>query len=150
MTLNPTLNSYVSLAEADDYHQQRASFESWQALDEAQKQRRLVSASDYLDIAYRFTGEKSDPAQLRQFPRKGDSDIPLVVKYAVCELALQAELNQNPEQKMSSVKVGPISVNYGDQQALQSSHNRFEYVKTLLNGLLDSRNGFGRVELLRG
>lgn len=148
MTENRPLASYVSLSDADDYHSQRASFEAWDGLDEATKKRRLVSSSDYLDAAYRFSGEKAEPNQLRQFPRLGQDDIPLAVKYAVCELALQSELNQNAEQKMASVRVGPVSVNYSASDTENSTDGRFEYVKSLLSGYLVPKNR--NVELVRG
>ncbi|MFZ7175311.1 DnaT-like ssDNA-binding protein [[Pasteurella] aerogenes] len=148
MTLNVPTDSYVSLEEANGYHQLRASFEVWNELDDEQKARRLVSASDFLDHNYRFVGEKADPTQIRQFPRES-SEIPLQVKYAVCELALQSELNQNPEQKMASVKVGPVSVNYENQAVISGNSNRFEYVKTLLSRFLNS-SSTNNVSLLRG
>lgn len=146
MTLNIPTDSYVSLEEADSYHHLRASFEAWDGLDEQTKKRRLVSASDFLDHYYRFQGEKADPAQVRQFPRQASNDIPQVIKSAVCELALQAELNQNQAQTMSSVKVGPVAVSYTDSQ-IQTA-NRFEYVRFLLKELLNDNKGY--VPLLRG
>ncbi|MDD2156351.1 hypothetical protein Q7Y60_08670 [Glaesserella parasuis] len=153
MTLNVPTDSYVSLEEANSYHQLRASFEAWNELDDEQKARRLVSASDFLDHNYRFVGEKADPTQIRQFPRQESSqessEIPLQVKYAVCELALQSDLNQNTEQKMASVKVGPVSVNYENQAVISGSSNRFEYVKTLLSRFLNS-SSTNNVSLLRG
>ncbi|MCT8831142.1 DnaT-like ssDNA-binding protein [Glaesserella parasuis] len=153
MTLNVPTDSYVSLEEANGYHQLRASFEAWNELDDEQKARRLVSASDFLDHNYRFVGEKVDPTQIRQFPRQENSqessEIPLQVKYAVCELALQSDLNQNTEQKMASVKVGPVSVNYENQAVISGSSNRFEYVKTLLSRFLNS-SSTNNVSLLRG
>ncbi|MCT8713661.1 hypothetical protein KZ444_10825, partial [Glaesserella parasuis] len=66
MTLNVPTDSYVSLEEANGYHQLRASFDTWNELDDEQKARRLVSASDFLDHNYRFVGEKVDPTQIRQ------------------------------------------------------------------------------------
>ena len=110
------MTAYLSVEEADAYHNLRMSKAAWAALDEEEKARRLVSASDFLDVNYRFMGEKADPMQLRQFPRKGFESlkIPTAIIYAVCELALQENLNQNAEQKMTSVKVGSLSVNYDD------------------------------------
>ncbi|OOF55767.1 DnaT-like ssDNA-binding protein [Rodentibacter genomosp. 2] len=146
MTLKIPNDSYVSLEEANDYHAKRISFETWDDLDESLKTRRLVTASDFLDSYYTFAGEKFDPLQPRCFPRKGQADIPQAVKCAVCELALQEDLNQNQPQMMSSVKVGPISVSYGETPS--QTANRFEYVKHLLKGLLGESTGY--VELLRG
>lgn len=65
------MTAYLSIEEANAYHNLRMSKAAWAALDEEEKARRLVSASDFLDVNYRFMGEKADPMQLRQFPRKG-------------------------------------------------------------------------------
>ncbi|QPB42222.1 DnaT-like ssDNA-binding protein [Rodentibacter haemolyticus] len=146
MTLTIPNDSYVSLDEADNYHRLRISAEAWDGLDEQAKLRRLVSASDFLDHYYRFSGEKAESNQPRQFPRKLQTEIPQAIKAAVCELALQTDLNQNQAQVMSSVKVGPISVSYGDSQS--QSANRFEYVKSLLKDLLVDSKGY--VEIFRG
>jgi len=145
------MTAYLSVEEADAYHNLRMSKAAWAALDEEEKARRLVSASDFLDVNYRFMGEKADPMQLRQFPRKGFEllKIPTAIIYAVCELALQENLNQNAEQKMTSVKVGSLSVNYDNRSTIADSSNRFDYVRQLLVAWLD-RSSFGVVKLERG
>lgn len=150
MTLKIPNDSYVSLEYADNYHRLRNSFEQWQALSEEQKQRRLVSASDFLDHHYQFSGEKTDPTQSRAFPRDASGQIPSNICKAVCELALQADLNQNAAQKMSAVKVGPVSVSYDEQSDVERQANRFEYVRSLLSDYLDTKSSFGQVRLQRG
>ncbi|MCK3657225.1 hypothetical protein A4G18_00445 [Pasteurellaceae bacterium Pebbles2] len=143
--------SYVSVDEANRYHALRSSFDSWNELSDEIKKRRLVSASDFLDVNYRFLGEKNSEEQYRQFPRKNtNEDIPIPIKLAVFELALQENLNQNEDQKMASVKVGPISVNYEQDSSQGNKSNRFSYVKSLLDSYLDKRNGFGSSLMLRG
>ena len=145
------MTAYLSVEEANAYHNLRMSKAAWAELDEEEKARRLVSASDFLDVNYRFMGEKADPMQLRQFPRKGleSLKIPTAMIYAVCELALQENLNQNAEQKMTSVKVGSLSVNYDNRATIADSSNRFDYVRQLLVAWLD-RSSFGVVKLERG
>ena len=142
------MTAYLSVEEANAYHNLRMSKAAWAVLDEEEKARRLVSASDFLDVNYRFMGEKADPIQLRQFPRKGFESlkIPTAIIYAVCELALQENLNQNAEQKMTSVKVGSLSVNYDNRSTIADSSNRFDYVRV---AWLD-RSSFGVVKLERG
>lgn len=148
MAENLPLTSYVTLSEADDYHDQRASFEAWNGLDEQTKERRLMSASDFLDMSYTFSGEKATAEQFRQFPRLGQVNVPTAVKYAVCELALYGDLNQNAEPLMESVKVGPVSVNYAQQQNNSQASQRFEYVKSLLKDHLRPRSH--HIAILRG
>ena len=153
--LNIPDDSYVTLDEANRYHAIRSSADAWGGLDSDEKARRLVSASDFLDVNYKFLGKKAYSGQPRQFPRTNTSGtdengIPTVVKIAVFELALQSDLNQNEEQKMSSVKVGPLSVNYEQSRGLDTKANRFSYVKSLLDSYLDKNTGFGTVQMLRG
>lgn len=153
--LNIPEDSYVTLEEANRYHAIRSSAESWGELEDNEKARRLVSASDFLDVNYKFLGNKVYSGQSRQFPRTNtggsdDNGIPIPIKIAVFELALQSDLNQNEERKMSSVKVGPISVNYEQDRGLDTNVNRFSYVKSLIDSYLDKRTGFGYVSLLRG
>lgn len=51
---------------------------------------------------------------------------------------------------MSSITVGPISVHYDDSSQVNSTVNRFDYVKTLLSAYLDNRSAYGLVSLARG
>ncbi|MEB3501381.1 DnaT-like ssDNA-binding protein [Pasteurella multocida] len=148
-------DSYVTLEEANKYHAHRNSAFAWQELDDETKARRLVSASDFLDFNYRFLGRKVDPTQLREFPRTntGGTDskgIPTSVKYAVFELALYENLNENPDSEMSSVRVGPLSVNFEKNLASGNASNRFEYVKGILDTYLDKSQGGGKARMLRG
>ena len=153
--LNIPDDSYVTLDEANRYHAIRSSADAWGELDGDEKARRLVSASDFLDVNYKFLGSKAYSDQVRRFPRKdiGGVDkngIPTLVKIAVFELALQSDLNQNEEQKMSSVRVGPLSVSYEQDRGLDTKTNRFSYVKSLLDLYLDKNTGFGSAAILRG
>ncbi len=155
MELRIPEDSYVSIEEANKYHAFRNSFAEWQELDDQAKARRLVSASDFLDFTYRFLGKKVDPSQSRAFPRvnTGGTDskgIPTSVKYAVFELALYENLNENPDSEMSSVRVGPLSVNFEKNLASGNASNRFEYVKGILDTYLDKSQGGGKARMLRG
>ena len=44
------MTAYLSVEEANAYHNLRMSKAAWAALDEEEKARRLVSASDFLDV----------------------------------------------------------------------------------------------------
>lgn len=91
----------------------------------------MVSASDFLDFTYPFSGEKANPEQGREFPLgvMVNLPIPKAAYFEVCELALQADLNQNQEQRMSSITVGPISVHYDDSSQVNSTVNRLIMLK---------------------
>lgn len=109
-------DAYATVADADAYHNKRPSKEAWGLLTDEQKEQRLVSASDYLDSAYRFRYSKTDPAQSRQFPRRGMTDIPLEVVKAVLELSnhqmASGSLTAATVQNKQRVKVDVIEVEY--------------------------------------
>ncbi|HDR0635840.1 DnaT-like ssDNA-binding protein [Pasteurella multocida] len=155
MELTIPNDSYVTIEEANKYHAFRNSASTWQELDDETKARRLVSASDFLDFNYRFLGKKLDSSQVRAFPRTntGGADsngIPTAVKFAVFELALYENLNENQDREMSSVRVGPLSVNFEKNLASGNASNRFEYVKGILDTYLDKSQGSGKARMLRG
>ena len=89
MALNVPADSYVGVADADRYHQMRQSAAAWAALDEPTKERMLVSASDYLDANFRLKNG------LNAAMRSGEKPVHPQVLKAVCELALQQQLNSN-------------------------------------------------------
>ena len=111
-------------------------------MDTVQKERALVTASDYLDAHYPLRGG------LNAAMRSGSRAVPPEVVKAVCELAVQQDLTANELPKQQSVRVGDVSVTY----ALPSEKpvQRFAYVSALLAGLVERKGGIGTVSLTRG
>lgn len=105
---------YVNLDQANAYHAKRMTANAWNALNDQEKNARLLAASDYIDGAYRFKYRKTDPNQLRQFPRAGSWAIPVVVLQAVCELAAIGVngLSQTTARLKRKTQVGELSVEY--------------------------------------
>lgn len=68
--------SYVTVAEANQYFDSRVNSSLWTATDNAEKLRSLKDATRRID-RLNFAGEKTDPSQLLQFPRKS---LPIVVR----------------------------------------------------------------------
>ena len=140
-------DSYVAVAEADAYHAMRPSRDAWALLTADEKEQQLVMASDFLDANYRFKGKKTDESQAREFPRNGQVDVPVVVKKAVFELAMQTDLSSNPEPYITGEKVAVIEVEYADS----SAHNtRFAYIDGLLKDWLYKASGMGAIMVARG
>lgn len=145
------MTAYLSVEEADAYHNLRMSKDAWAALDEEEKARRLVNASDYLDSGYAYLGKPTEKNQPRAFPRNGETDIPFKVKNAVCELALEDNLTQNPTALKSAVKVGELSVTYTQPVAANGVENqRFAYVAQLLREFVREKGAVRTVLLERG
>ena len=141
-------DSYVSLDYANEYHAIRPSANAWASLDDTQKERLLVSASDYLDANYPLKNN------LSQDMRTGGAQIPDCVKKAVCELCLFDGIDYQKVEtaQKSSVKVGEIAVTYAVKDGLsQAQLNRENTIKGLLRGCgVLSGSLTGEIPMLRG
>lgn len=122
------MTAYATIRQADEYHAARPSAAAWAAFSDAEKQARLVAASDYIDAAYRFKYRKTDPNQERQFPRKGMTTVPPEVVKAACEIAnysgsLTTGVGTVSELQRNRVKVGELEVQYdtGSEAAVAAS-----------------------------
>lgn len=124
--INVPQDSYVSVADADAYHAIRQSAEAWAAMDDAAKERALVTASDFLDANYRLKDG------LNATMRDGRTGVLPEVRKAVCELAMRRDLLSPPKPKQKSLAKGTMSVTYADDGAGRQA----DYVKSLLQALL--------------
>ena len=140
--INVPQDSYVTVAEADAYNAIRPSNSTWAALSDSEKEQRLVAASDYLDSQYIFNGKKTDENQPREFPRNGETDVPMAIKKAVFELALQDSLTSNVGAEVKREKVDVLEVEYfqSDDGAI-----RFGYIDGLLRPFLLQSKRMGAI-----
>lgn len=82
-----TANSYLSLAEANEIFTADSQAAIWAALTDSVKQIVLIESALLIDSYYAYKGEKTDPKQLLQFPRNGDTTIPTAIKFATVIMA---------------------------------------------------------------
>lgn len=61
-------NSYVDVAEADEYFAGRLDADAWEGSDTDTKAKALITATRRIDMQ-RLRGKKADPKQKLQFPR---------------------------------------------------------------------------------
>jgi len=126
-----TANSYISLADADTYHSDRANTD-WAAATEAERNAALIKATQWLDGRYRsrWVGYRKTDDQTLDWPRYDaydsdgyylDSDaVPARIKYAEAEAALAivdgTDLSPSLDRggKVKREKVGPIDTEYFD------------------------------------
>jgi hypothetical protein len=123
--------SYISVAEADSYHESRGNTD-WDSVDD--KEAALRKATDYMLSKYRhrWAGFRKTMTQTLDWPRQvvpvkdssnvwsyisyyDNSIVPLEVKYACAILALKvvtAELLPDQTQVVLSETVGPITTVY--------------------------------------
>lgn len=106
--------AYVTVAQADDYHAPRLTADKWLDLDDWEKSARLLAASDYVDTAFVFSGSKTSPTQLRQFPRNGDVNVPNEIMMSVCELAMLDNLAKVPERAAKLSSMGGLLIKSSD------------------------------------
>lgn len=132
----PDAESYVSVADADQYAQ-AMGLSSWLATDvtEAQKETALRRATQYVDSRYQYKNSKQDADQALEWPRVGYPWPLKRVLNATCELAVRAltgELYTDvaPEDNIKSETIGPLTTVY--QDAENGRQVRFAVVDDLL------------------
>lgn len=78
------INSYISIADADEYFAARLRSDAWHGATEDEKAQALITATKQIDrIAFR--GTKKSSSQVLAFPRYPNIEVPQRVKDAVCE-----------------------------------------------------------------
>jgi hypothetical protein len=122
-------NSYATLAEGNTYFETRLNTSVWDAAEDADKEKALITATAKLD-EYDYVGGRASTTQRLRFPRfmvpKPDSnvsygsfasyytttEIPQLIKDATCELAQDMLSSMDIETgnvgDLSEVKVGDI------------------------------------------
>ena len=126
-------DSYVTVAQADDYFSIRPSVTQWEANTPEQKGRLLVAASDYLDDNFPL---KND---LNKHMRDGTKPIPAAVIRAVCEIAINPVATGARTRMMDAVTVGPISVKYTEGET--EYEQQLENIAGILGDLYDGGSG---------
>lgn len=123
---------YITVEQCEAYHAQRLTASTWAAVEN--KAAAVLMASDYIDANYTFLGAKTDPAQVREFPRNGATALPYLFECAVCELALMsAQLTATKAADKKSIKIGSIAVEYKDSTA-----ESLDYVAKLLHKMVST------------
>jgi hypothetical protein len=126
-TGSSTANSYVTVAEVNDYWTDRGGAPAaWTALGTTAKQGLIVKACDYVDVRFRWRGTRALSTQAMEWPRlnaqRDDGTlvvgIPTELKEAVAEYAIRAasaDLAPDPSYQDENAplsskreKVGPI------------------------------------------
>jgi len=155
-----TAESYISVADASNYHTVRGNT-AWAALaTDALREAALRKATDFMRQVYRsrWQGYKVNEDQALDWPRYDvevegyaiDSDIvPTEIKNACAELALRAsaaDLNPDLTQGVAREKVGQIEVEY-DKASPQFT--RYRAIDALLSPYLKAGGGGCSMGLIR-
>lgn len=105
-------NSYVDIAEADEYFSGRLHSEAWERATETDKEKALRQATKAID-RQPLKGKKTDAGQELAFPRYPDTEVPEAVKEACCEEAL-AILESGNSQRRKLQQEGVQSFSLGN------------------------------------
>jgi hypothetical protein len=167
MTLIATIgatdaNSYVTLAEAEEYILDRIHSSAWVAYTD--KEQALVSASRMLDWYVKFKGIRTTAEQSMQWPRiqvtrpdgrtVDGNVIPNEVKTAVYELALSSlsadRMEDDPLGGISTLKAGTLMIKAGPAPP-NSTNTKVvpEKIRKILREVM-TNNGSCVVRLIRG
>lgn len=166
MTL-PTPTAYLSETDADGYFATSFNAATWLALATADKEIALAEATRWLDQLC-WQGEKCDPAQALQWPRRIDATgccnavactaLPSQLVQATAELALALHQNKTAivggggTQQIKSASLGSMSVTYADGASSKVSSTaplvlqKFPWLADLLGPcLMKTSTGSSRV-----
>jgi len=160
--------TYVSVAPyanetyGTSYFADRLRADAWDDASSADRTKALKQASNAID-KLNFAGHKHDetltlgvPTQPRQFPRGDDTDVPVDVLNACCELALALLDDVDPNLEVENLAftrqgIGEAAVNrdtsYG-QEHIRAGIPSLEAWNLLLPYLRDTQHP--RIELHRG
>ena len=154
------MQSYASVAEANDYHNARQSANRWDDFSDEDKQRRLTSASDLIDRAFDFLGlpennlhafprflpiERRDGLFEREQKLSQTPILPEAVKLACCELALLDDISGSLPNAAKLRMIGAVVLKNSDcngednakQISLQAAVRLLQpYINTSKNGRL--------------
>lgn len=118
MTAIKGVNSYVDVAEAEEYFAGRLYSESWDT--SLEKDSALISATIAVDAEMRWFGHKTDEDQPLGQPRDGHIDIPDDISKATMEVALE----------MLSQQLMTFTEESVELKVLKSSSESMEFYET--------------------
>ena len=132
-------NSYITLAEANAYHESRLNSSTWDVATDDQKNRALITATRLLDEHMTWLGVWTSDEQALAWPRIGEPDdegylydnlgrtidsneIPVKLKEATAEFArflLESDRTADSTEGIASVTVGSIGVSFNQNRPAQ-------------------------------
>lgn len=111
--------SYSSLDEADKYFSAKLNAEAWEQADTIDQRKALTQATSIIDLL-RLRSTKTSSSQTTEFPRGGDTTIPLRVEQATAEIGKALLDGADPEiiyenVSMASTSYQNIKTSYKDR-----------------------------------
>lgn len=115
MALVVGTNSYISVADANTYFEDRLDADEWINADDTVKAKALITATRSIDREP-LIGKKYSDDQTLQFPRLTDgASIPQIVKDACCEEALfLLQMTSYQKKREREHALGMVGASIGD------------------------------------
>ena len=110
--------SYLTIIEAQTYFNTRLHTQPWDCAIDDEKTKALAMASKIID-RLNYEGEKTDEAQVNQFPRDADISVPQDIMDATTEIALSLLDGVDPELEFENLAM--ITQQYG---TIKSTYDR--------------------------
>lgn len=110
--------SYLTIPEAQTYFNTRLHTEPWDCAIDDQKTKALAMATNIID-RLNYEGEKTNEAQVNQFPRDADTVVPQDIMDATTEIALSLLDGVDPELEFENLAM--TTQQYG---SIKSSYDR--------------------------
>jgi hypothetical protein len=124
-------NCYLTVVEANAYHDGRLNNDVWDAASTDNKTIALIMATRTLDHLYTWVGARKTSTQSLEWPRVGvtarnrlqsvpDTIVPTEIKEATAEYAWQLLVEDRTtdsdleSKKITSITAGPVSLSFGE------------------------------------
>lgn len=98
------MSNYITISDADTYFATRLDTDVWDDASDDDKTAALTQATRAID-RLNYRGKKNSESQDNQFPRYDDSEVPVEVEYACCELALAFLDGVDQEHEFDNLRV---------------------------------------------
>lgn len=127
------LLAYGTVEDADRYFSTRLRRQIWQSAELQDKKAALTEATEWIDrLAYKDC--KTDPDQLFEFPRGGETEVPTDVEKACYEIAEKLLDGMDPELEIKNL--GNTSQGFG---GARTTYDRAFVLEHLSAGIVSSK-----------
>lgn len=159
-TIVPNANSFVTVAEADEYLQANIHvWPVWSDLSEESKEALLIWATRYLDQRAIWKGRKTNNTSALRWPRTGVKDadgewigdftIPPQLKQATIEMArylIESDRSTDrPQDGLSRLKVDVIELVFNQDYRLPEVPNEINMILSGLGLIKTGQGGYARI-----
>ena len=120
-----TTTPYISESAATAYFANRLNTDAWDDAEDEDCEKALLMATDAID-RLNFLGEKASSVQENQFPRLGDTTVPVDIQEACAEIAMRLLDGVDPELEFENLAM--VSQGYANVRSTYDRTNPPEHI----------------------